>query len=102
MYCVAKRIRSWLEAGFADEVKGLQKIGVSESRFQEFGFEYTLMLSHLAGEITEKELIQKFIEKNWQYAKRQYTWLKRDKDIVWFTPEDREQIFEHINTFLKV
>ncbi len=95
----AARITSWLAADFASETRWLMET-VSPERFREFGFEYTLMQSHLSGELSETELIEKFIEKNWQYAKRQLTWLKRDDTILWHTPDETKEIFTHITDFL--
>ncbi|MEZ4195268.1 MAG: tRNA (adenosine(37)-N6)-dimethylallyltransferase MiaA [Candidatus Paceibacterota bacterium] len=94
------RATSWLEVGFLDEISTLLKKGVSEARLQEIGFEYTLGLSLLKGEITETEFIDKFEQKNWQYAKRQLLWLKRDSDIKWFKPEQRTDIFTTVESFL--
>ena len=94
------RAISWLEVGFLDEISTLLKKGVSEARLQEIGFEYTLGLSLLKGEITEAEFIDRFEQKNWQYAKRQLLWLKRDSDIKWFKPEQRTDIFTTVESFL--
>ena len=35
-----------------------------------------------------------------QFAKRQYTWLKRDTSIVWVDPRDFDSIQAQINSFL--
>ncbi|MCA9355283.1 tRNA (adenosine(37)-N6)-dimethylallyltransferase MiaA [Candidatus Kaiserbacteria bacterium] len=94
------RLIDWLDLGFEEEVGELIERGVSESRFAEFGFEYTLMLTFINKEITKEELIEKFVQKNWQYAKRQMTWLKRDGEINWFAPENREAIFRRVDDFL--
>jgi tRNA A37 N6-isopentenylltransferase MiaA len=38
-------------------------------------------------------------EKTWQYAKRQKTWFKRDRDITWLPPNI--SIFQsHVSNFL--
>lgn len=81
------RAVSWLQNGFRNEVEDVLAQGVSRSRLAEIGFEYTLMLSHIDGELTKDEFIQRFIEKNWQYAKKQLTWLKRDPSIHWVNPQ---------------
>jgi len=100
------RIKDWLAHDFAGETQWLLQT-VPPERFQEFGFEYTLMRSHLKNEITEAELIEAFIQKNWQYAKRQLTWLKRDPNIVWYdlagkhAGEERDALFARITDFLK-
>lgn len=97
----AARATTWLAGGFQAEVEGLLARGVTRERLQEIGFEYTLMLEYMDSKLDQAAFVQKFVEKNWQYAKRQLTWLKRDKHIVWEQPENREAIFRHIDTFLR-
>lgn len=96
----ADRLEEWLARGFEEEVRHLLEAGVSEEKLSEVGFEYTLMASFIRGEIDQKELSQRFVEKNWQYAKRQLTWLKKDSEVEWYAPENREAIFRRVESFL--
>lgn len=48
---------------------------------------YPLIHAYVRGELTLDEIKQKFIVKDWQLAKRQLTWLKRNHFIVWGTLE---------------
>jgi len=96
----SRRLDEWLAAGFQAEVEKLLKSGISQSRLQELGFEYTLMLQYMEGLMSLTEFKEKFVQKNWQYAKRQMTWLKKDQEIVWMEPKNREAIFQLITTFL--
>jgi len=84
-----ERGENWLHNGFKEEVLGLLNKGISRERLREIGFEYKLMLELIDTVIDEKEFVQKFIQKNWQYAKRQLTWLKKDSSIVWVDREDK-------------
>lgn len=98
--CYKQRIDSWLQRGFKTEVETLLTSGVTRERLTELGFEYTLMLAHLDGELSESELRERFVQKNWQYAKRQLTWLRRDEAVAWFTPTDHDAIVRQVETFL--
>lgn len=93
------RASDWLSRGFQTEVEDLLKAGVSRGRLQEIGFEYQLILELNDGLINQEKFIEKFVQKNWQYAKRQMTWLKRDQSIRWFRNDDPE-IFTTIENFL--
>jgi len=93
------RAKQWLEGGFLAEINSVLENNVSRKRLEEIGFEYKLGLQLLDSEITKDEFIQKFIEKNWQYAKRQMTWLKRDETIEWFEKDD-QTVFEKVKRFL--
>jgi tRNA dimethylallyltransferase len=95
-----QRAREWLKTGFLDEIKGLLAKDVSEKRLAEIGFEYTLGLALLNKEITEAEFVERFEQKNWQYAKRQLTWLKRDEEIKWYKPEATTEIAITVERFL--
>jgi len=44
---------------------------------------YPLIRSYLDGQLTMDELEQKFIVRDWQLAKRQLTWLRRNEHIYW-------------------
>lgn len=96
-----QRAKEWLSRGFKAEVEELLAAGVSRERLHEIGFEYQLMLAHIDGELDEAAFLQRFIEKNWQYAKRQMTWLKRDASIEWYTPDSVSDIIARIHTFLQ-
>lgn len=95
------RAREWLERGFKEEVERLLGGGVSRDRLHEIGFEYRLMLEHLDGALDEEQFVQRFIEKNWQYAKRQLTWLRRDKSIEWFSYGNGDDIVAFVQDFLR-
>ncbi len=97
----AVRATTWLAQGLLDEVRGLLNQGISTARLQEFGFEYTLANELLEKSIDEGTFIEKFVQKNWQYAKRQLTWLKRDPSIIWIEPNHGEEAIQHVTLFLK-
>lgn len=94
-----ERAESWISDGLTGEIQTLLDQGVTRERLQEIGFEYQLGLALLDGDITEAEFIQQSIEKNWQYAKRQLTWLKRDENIKWYQKDDPE-VLQEVERFL--
>jgi tRNA dimethylallyltransferase len=96
-----QRAEDWLKIGFLDEIKDLIAQKVSEKRLAEIGFEYTLGLALLNKEITKTEFIDCFEQKNWQYAKRQLTWLKRDQTINWFKSDQPSEILDTVTLFLR-
>lgn len=96
----AARAQDWLESGIVAETQALLASGISRARLQELGFEYTLVLQLIDGELSTAEWRERFVQKNWQYAKRQLTWLRRDPDIHWIDPQERETAVEKVRTFL--
>lgn len=97
---IRARAEEALTKGLIEETKQLLEAGVTRERLSEIGLEYRIIMEYIDGELTGAELIQKLEEKNWQYAKRQLTWLKRDDTIEWLKPEDREAIFARVREFL--
>lgn len=80
---IEKRIKKMLKDGLVAETKKLKNSGLSWKRIYELGFEYKYPALFLRGEINKNEMLQKMLTENWQYAKRQMTWFKRDKKIKW-------------------
>ncbi|MCX6752736.1 MAG: tRNA (adenosine(37)-N6)-dimethylallyltransferase MiaA [Candidatus Nomurabacteria bacterium] len=80
---ITKRIKKMFKDGLVNEVKKLKKSGLSDKRITEFGFEYLYPLLFINKKITEKEMLERTILGNTQYAKRQMTWFKRDSEIKW-------------------
>src|SRR5258708_15350056 len=82
---IDQRVLEWVKDGIVDEVKSLLKMGVPAKRFKEIGLEYALVPDYIIGQISDLEqLIQLMQTKVRQYAKRQMTWFKKEKDVNWF------------------
>lgn len=95
------RLISRLEAGMLEEAEHLHSNGLSYERMHDLGLEYRYMAMHLQQQIKFEEMVEKLDLKTRQYAKRQKTWLKRDKEVEWFEPEDFEAIRQRVEVFLK-
>lgn len=95
---IKTRVKKRLKNGWVEEVKKLIDAGVPKNRFVEFGLGYFYIYSHILENVRIIPL--EIASKEWQYAKRQRTWFKRDKSIIWFTPEEIDQIIERIKNFL--
>lgn len=52
---------------------------------------YPLIKDFLDRKLTEEELIEKMSTRDWRLAKRQMTFMKRNKDIKWLTLGEAEQ-----------
>ncbi|HMR55463.1 MAG TPA: tRNA (adenosine(37)-N6)-dimethylallyltransferase MiaA [Candidatus Doudnabacteria bacterium] len=80
---ISKRMKSWLKRGMIDEVSSLHKNGLSWKRFESFGLEYKYTAQFLQNKITAEQLEKLSVISIRQYAKRQLTWWKRNKAILW-------------------
>jgi len=78
------RLVSRIKAGMIDEAKTLHEKGLSYERMDELGLEYRYLSQYIQVKISEADLIQILSTKIWQYAKRQKTWFKKERDITWY------------------
>lgn len=92
------RLLARIKKGMLKEIENLHKSGVSWKRMNELGLEYRYGAMYLQGKITKKEMIEKLNTESWQYAKRQKTWFKRDKDTVWIDPRKNKEKLEIFRT----
>lgn len=79
---IAKR----LNHGLIEETRILSQ-KYSYQTLAERGLDYEIVQMFIAKKINRKELIERLEAKNWQYAKRQMTWLKRYSDVHWVKSE---------------
>ena len=78
------RVDKMVEAGLFDEVRALLASGLSRDVTAMQAIGYKEALSYLDGAATREKAIAEIKLRSRQYAKRQLTWLRRDKDIHWY------------------
>ncbi len=61
---------------------------------------YKEMFNYLDGQWSKEFAIQKIQQNSRNYAKKQLSWFKRDKEIRWFHPDQRDEIIDHIENEL--
>ena len=78
------RLRQRLEEGMVEEVQGLMAQGVSTEFLYKLGLEYRFIAQYLTGEIPRYEdMVEQLGNAIKKFAKRQMTWFRRDKSILW-------------------
>jgi len=80
---IEKRVEERLKFGAVAEVSKLLKMGYSESDPGLKTIGYQQLISYLKGELDFTTAVQQWINKEVQYAKRQFTFMKKDKNIKW-------------------
>jgi len=80
---IENRLLKRLNQGMIEEVKRLSQSGLSWKRLEEFGLEYRHIARYLQNKMTYEEMAEKLQKEIERYAKRQMTWFKKDKRIVW-------------------
>ncbi len=83
------QVKEWVNNGIVEEVKKLIKKDVTQKRIKNLGLEYAVVVEYLDENVSFDQMIEKMQNKVRQYAKRQITWFKKEKNIVWFDITER-------------
>jgi tRNA dimethylallyltransferase len=97
---INKRVDDRIKIGMIKEVENLHKKGLSWKRMDELGLEYKYISEYLRKKVSKNEMIEKLKSEIWQYARRQMTWFRKDKNIKWFDLKNSKEISKEINSFL--
>ena len=97
------RVDKMMEDGLLDEVKALKDAGADRSMTSMQGLGYRQLLAYLYGECTLDEAVDRIKLETRHFAKRQITWFKREKDVIWLDVSGRgtEELMESIVITLK-
>ncbi len=95
---IRNRVLEMWRAGLLEEVSQLLDSGASFSKTARMAIGYSQAIAQLAGKLTESEAIEQTITLTNRYARRQLSWFRRDKRIVWLdsTANLMEQALEQI------
>ena len=72
-----------LEQGLVDEVRKLKEKGYHKEMVSMQGLGYKEILAWLDGEISYEEAVYILKRDTRHFAKRQLTWFRREKDVIW-------------------
>lgn len=82
----------------AEEMFKMGVINEARTLFQTYGLKafsgsdgiiYRIIASMFKGEISQDEAVELFKKADWQYARRQKTWFRRNEHIKWFSTPDQ-------------
>lgn len=80
---IDKRVNIMIENGLVDEVKKLLDMGCKRDFTSMQGLGYKEIISYLEGEITLDEAVYIIKRDTRHFAKRQLTWFRRERDVIW-------------------
>ena len=82
------RVDQMIEEGLVEEVRALKNKGYYKEMVAMQGLGYKEIFEYLDGEITLEEAVYKIKRDTRHFAKRQITWFKREKDVIWLNKQD--------------
>ncbi|WP_337405650.1 tRNA (adenosine(37)-N6)-dimethylallyltransferase MiaA [Suilimivivens sp.] len=80
---IESRVDQMLSKGLVDEVRTLKERGCNASMVSMQGLGYKEILEYLDGRCSLLEAVEKIKKETRHFAKRQLTWFRRDKDVIW-------------------
>lgn len=95
---INERVIDMINAGLIDEVKSVYPYKTLNS-LNTVG--YKEIINYLDGVWSKDFAIQKIQQNSRNYAKKQMTWFKRDQDISWFKPDNKDEIIDYITQKIK-
>ena len=97
---IERRTDEMFDRGLIEEVASLVNRGLGDwPPLQSVGYrEVQGFLKHGG---SHGELRSKIITSTMQLIKKQMTWFKRDKDILWFLPDQKQEIFDRMNVWFE-
>ena len=99
---IDERVDRMVQEGLIDEAKKLREMGFGRSLKSIQSIGYRQINQYLDGEITLDKAIELIRRDTKRLAKRQMTWLRKDKDIHWYhIPEDLDRVINVVETFFK-
>lgn len=93
------RVDKMLEAGLLEEVTRLKEMGYTRDMVSMQGLGYKELLDYLDGNLTLEEAVYILKRDTRHFAKRQLTWFRREKEVLWidkqqFAYDDRKILDE--------
>ena len=99
---IDQRVDQMIEAGLVQEVKKLMDQGYDTHLVSMQGLGYKEICAHLKGECTLQEAIDQIKLGTRHFAKRQLTWFRREKEVIWLDKDSYTSEDEILQDMLKI
>ena len=85
---IDRRVDQMLKDGLIKEVAALKSMGCTRDMVSMQGLGYKEILAYLEGELSLKEAIYRLKRDTRHFAKRQITWFKREREVIWLNKDE--------------
>lgn len=90
------RVDQMMAAGLVEEVRQLKGMGCTKDMVSMQGLGYKEILRYLEGELTLEEAVYLIKRDTRHFAKRQLTWFRREKDVIWMGKGNFDQCGQNV------
>ena len=101
---IDRRVDKMMQDGLLEEVRTLRDRGVKPACTSMQGLGYKELYACLEGECSLEEAVRIIKRDTRHFAKRQITWFKREKDVIWLDKRqfsDRDGLLEEMLGYLR-
>ncbi|HHZ01856.1 MAG TPA: tRNA (adenosine(37)-N6)-dimethylallyltransferase MiaA [Tissierellia bacterium] len=98
---INERVDEMLSQGLVEEVSNLLEKGYSKNLVSMRGIGYKEIVEYLEGTMDFEEAVNILKRNTRRFAKRQYTWFLKDKNIKWFSMDNLDEIDKTLNRIYK-
>lgn len=98
---IDERVLAMLSQGLVEEARSILARGYSRELKPFSSIGYREVLRYLSGSIEYEDMVKDIQKNTRRYAKRQFTWFAKEKDMQWFEyPHEMGRIVETISGFV--
>jgi len=97
---IEQRVDLMLEEGLVAEVEALKEKGYTRDMVSMQGLGYKEILAYLDRECTLEEAVYVLKRDTRHFAKRQLTWFKRERDVIWLHKPDFQYQEEKLQQYM--
>ncbi len=102
---INERVDLMMAQGLTEEVRALRESGCRKDMVSMQGLGYKELLSYLEGEMSLEEAVYLIKRDTRHFAKRQLTWFRREKEVIWIEKNvfdhDSQKMLEFMQDFLR-
>ena len=85
---IDRRVDIMMEQGLLEEVERLRAMGLTSKDVSMQGIGYRQILDYMEGKYDLEEAVRLIKRDTRHFAKRQLTWFRREKDVIWVNIDD--------------
>lgn len=96
---IDRRVEKMFASGLVEEVSRLRRDGCTKDMVSMQGIGYRQVFDYLEGHATLQETVERIQKETRHFAKRQLTWFRREKDVIWLEKnryEDEDAVLNAI------
>lgn len=94
------RCEEMINSGLEAEVRGLLAMGYDRTLKCFGAIGYRHMINYINGDWSKEEMVRLLARDTRRYAKRQYTWFSKMKELQWFDIAEKDKILECVERWL--